>query len=146
MGVMLRPAFCFLLSSATVGTVACQSDDIGKPCTGMNVPYTGGATNDGDAISALGSQIVEYNTDFPCDAAVCVATIGSGGYCSRECATDHDCPGAFSCGTVMSYGPFTDRKYCIWRACQTDDDCGDPWTLGCRPIVPYSSFNVCYAR
>jgi hypothetical protein len=146
--------------AATIGGVTvlptCTTDDIGKECVGMNVPNPGGSTSEGDIIRAQGSEIIEYNTNFPCDDIVCVATIGSGGYCSRECASDDNCPPAFRCRSVMADGvladrnPLSDRKYCVWRECSVDQDCGDPWTLACKQVVEEgaagSSFRICASR
>ncbi|MBI5508684.1 MAG: hypothetical protein HY903_08015 [Deltaproteobacteria bacterium] len=119
----------------------CETNDIGKECAGMSIPTQSGATSEGDVFRAQGSEAVEYDTAFPCADIVCVATLGTKPYCSRECATDRNCPLAFECKTVMTYGPFAERQYCVWRTCERDQDCGDPWTIACKE-VPELSLNV----
>jgi hypothetical protein len=120
-------AFCVL--------AACTKDDLGNPCPQMVVPHQGKATTNGDLERTEGSEVVEYNTEFPCRDIVCVATLGRGSYCTHECDSDADCPRAFVCREVTKEGPFVKRKYCVWRACQTDEDCGDPWVMACS-VVP----------
>jgi hypothetical protein len=142
MGIRWTPWVVLVLG----GVLACQKDDIGIPCVGMNLPNAGGSTSEGDVIRAEGPEIVEYNVNFPCDGVVCVATIGSGGYCSKECTEDRECPQAFVCRTVQDYGPLADRKYCVWRQCKTDADCGDPWTMTCKQAFASMSIWICALR
>jgi len=146
MRIRTLPYWIYAGLGVAVAGSGCETTDVGKACTGMKVPYPGGATSSGDVINAFGSQIVEYNASLPCESGICVATIGNGGYCSRMCSHDSDCPQAMQCAEVMTQGPFANNTYCIWRQCQTDADCGDPWTIGCKPIVPYSSFMLCTFR
>jgi hypothetical protein len=139
--------FC-LAVCAQLFAVGCDSTDVGKPCPGMDVPNTGTSTTQGDVVIAQGAQIVEYSAAFPCDSGICVATIGANppGYCSALCTSDKDFPRAMGCAPVMTQGPFANNTYCVWRRCQTDADCGDPWTIDCKPIIPYSPYMVCTFR
>ena len=86
---------------AVVTTMACEETDIGKECTGMVIPNEGGATAEGDVKRAEGSEIVEYNTAFPCHTTVCVATLGRPGYCSQECREDARGAVAARCSRCM---------------------------------------------
>lgn len=131
--------------------VACtaQSEDIGHGCPNMVVPVQGVATTVGDDRRAEGSEVVEYNTDFPCQDIVCVATLGRGSYCTRECRSDANCPQAFECRVIMTYGPFAERKYCAWKQCQKDTDCGDAWVNACTDVPELGlteTVKLCEAR
>jgi hypothetical protein len=143
---------CLLLFTGATLAAGCETNDVGKTCgcdpkavdtaaECMSIPTQNGATTEGDVVRAQGSEAVEYNTAFPCSDIVCVATLGTTPYCSRECVSDHNCPVAFQCRTVMDYGPFAARKYCVWRECRLDPDCGDPWTIACK-VVPELSLNT----
>lgn len=130
-------------------TAACETNDIGHDCKGMTIPMQNAASTEGAVVTAQGSEAVEYNTAFPCSDIVCVATLGTQPYCSKECVTDAHCPVAFQCRTVMDYGPFAERKYCVWRQCARDQDCGDPWTIACTEVEELSlttPFKVCTWR
>ncbi|OGR12744.1 MAG: hypothetical protein A2341_18375 [Deltaproteobacteria bacterium RIFOXYB12_FULL_58_9] len=116
----------------------CQDDDIGVDCKGMDIPVESGATSEGDVMRAQGSEIVEYNAEFPCQTTVCIATLGRGGYCTQECTRDEQCPQAFSCRQVMDIGPFADSKYCSWKECENDDECGDPYEYACAKVEELS--------
>ena len=109
----------------------CDDTDIGETCTGMVIPTEGSATSEGDVMRAQGSEIVEYNTEFPCESTVCVATLGRGGYCSEECRADANCPSAFTCRVIMEMGPFAEERYCAWRECEFSEDCGDVDKYSC---------------
>jgi hypothetical protein len=138
-----------LLCLALALLTACETNDIGQECTGMTIPTQNGATSEGDVLRAQGSEAVEYNTTFPCSDIVCVATLGTKPYCSKECVADVNCPVAFQCRTVMDYGPFATRSYCVWRECKRDQDCGDPWTIACKEVPELSlntPFKVCSWR
>lgn len=113
---------------------ACETNDIGQPCPNMEVPNPGSATTDGNVARTEGSEIVEYNVKFPCESIVCVASVGKGAYCSKECTSSGECPGGFECRAVMDYGPFTNETFCVWRECTKDTDCGDPWVMGCKKV------------
>ena len=137
-----------LLFGATLGA-ACETNDVGDTCTGMTLPTQNGATTEGDVVRAQGSEAVEYDTAFPCSDIVCVATLGTSPYCSKECVEDANCPVAFRCRTVVTYEPFAQRKYCVWRECKRDQDCGDPWTIQCKKVPELSlvtPFTVCAWR
>lgn len=111
----------------TVGASACSdSSDVGNDCP-MEAPSSDAATSDGSQYPS----IVEINTEFPCDSLTCVNTNGRHSYCSRECATDGNCPSAFECATVTAVGPLADRKYCVWRACRAQLECGDVSKYDC---------------
>lgn len=120
----------------------CRNDDIGNSCPEMKVPDKGGATEEGDVLRAQGSEIVEYNAIFPCESAICVATLGRGAYCSSECSRDSQCPEAFGCRAVMDVGPFAGKTYCTWKECKTDDDCGDRDRFMCTRVPEQSLGNV----
>ncbi|MBI3180471.1 MAG: hypothetical protein HYZ27_12470 [Deltaproteobacteria bacterium] len=122
------------LAAVALVAAACETDDVGKPCPALEIPTEAAASNGGDVMVAQGSEVVEYNTDFPCRDIVCVATPGRGAYCSRECATDGNCPSAFACEVVMDFGPFAGRTYCVWRPCTDDADCGDANTYTCEEV------------
>jgi hypothetical protein len=115
--------------------VACQNHDIGADCPDLEVTNPGGVTEEGDVERSQGQQAVEFNTLFPCNSTACVATLGRGSYCSEECASNVNCPDGFSCEHVITAGPFTERKFCVWKICNEDADCGDPWTVECA-LVP----------
>jgi hypothetical protein len=68
---------------------------------------------------------IEINTQFPCDSLVCVTTQGRDPYCSQECRSDSTCPGAFECRVVTDSGPLASKKYCVWRRCHVQLECGD---------------------
>lgn len=126
-----RLAIALLIGALTPG---CEQEDVGSACPDMDVPNQGEATLDGDVRRAEGSEVVEYNTAFPCDDIVCVATLGRGSYCTRECAGDEYCPQGFECRVVMTYGPFAGRRYCTWARCDSDGDCGNPWLNACTAV------------
>ena len=120
---MIRRLPMLLLVALAAG--ACEDNDIGEVCKGMVIPNDGGASSEGDVMRAEGSEIVEYNTEFPCESTVCVATLARGGYCSRECRKDANCPSAFTCRVIMDMGPFAEETFCAWRECEFSEDCGD---------------------
>ncbi len=123
---------------ALAAAVACTETDIGKECTGMVVPDPGGASAEGDVMRAQGSEIVEYNAQFPCATTVCIATLGRGAYCTQECTRDEHCPPAFECRTVMELGPFAEQTFCAWKQCRASGDCGDPDTYACTRVEALS--------
>ncbi|HSI04247.1 MAG: hypothetical protein ACAI38_05230 [Myxococcota bacterium] len=126
-----------------------ETEDIGLACPNMVVPFQGEASTEGDLRRTEGSEVVEYNTEFPCQDIVCVASLGRGSYCTRECRSDANCPQAFECRVVMTYGPFEDRKFCTWKQCQEDTDCGNAWINACT-VVPElgltETIKLCEAR
>jgi hypothetical protein len=123
---------------ALLAAAACDDSDIGQECTGMDIPVPSGASAEGDVLRAQGSEIVEYNAEFPCQTTVCVATLGRGGYCSQECTKDTHCPKAFECRTVMDMGPFAEQHFCVWKQCSRDEDCGDPYEYICAKVAELS--------
>ncbi len=126
-----------------------QGEDIGLACPEMVVPQQGEASTEGDLRRTEGSEVVEYNTDFPCQDIVCVASLGRGSYCTRECRSDANCPDAFECRVVMTYGPFASRKYCTWKTCQEDTDCGNGWINACTEVPELGlteTIKLCEAR
>ena len=127
-----------LLTAGLPMLVACDTDDIGTQCDGMIIADTGHATTAGDVMTSRGSEIVEYNTEFPCETTVCIATLGRGGYCTRECSTDSNCPAAFKCREVMSMGPFAGETFCAWKECKFSEDCGDVDKYACTEVEELS--------
>jgi hypothetical protein len=131
-----------------IAPAACESSDVGSECTGMVVPVKSGATSEGDVQRSEGSEIVEYNAEFPCSSTVCVASLGRGAFCSAECATDDHCPQAFTCRTILTeVEPATlpteaaallEQRFCIWRECRTDKDCGDEFEYICAKVKELS--------
>lgn len=123
---------------ATTGLVlaACDSGDIGDVCDGMVVPDS--QAPGGDPTRTEGAELVEYNVLFPCDEPVCVATLGRGAYCSKECDRNGQCPTGFECREVMQLGPFAGRNFCVWSVCAVDSDCGNPWVAGCERVAELS--------
>jgi hypothetical protein len=138
-----------LLSLLPLAGCAVDNEGIGSACPQMVVPFQGDATTEGDVRRTEGSEVVEYNTEFPCQDIVCVATLGRGSYCTRECRTDANCPEAFECRAVMSYGPFEGRKYCTWKECAKDTDCGNAWINACTQVPELGltdTVKLCEAR
>ena len=129
---------CLTLLLAVAWLSACADSDIGKECTGMQIPDPGGASSEGDILRAQGSEIVEYNATFPCSTTVCIATLGGGAYCTQECTRDEHCPPAFSCRAVMDLGPFAGETFCAWKECGSSNDCGDPDTYACTRVEELS--------
>ncbi len=115
-----------LLCSALVGVSACNDDDVGKDC-----PMEAPPSNNGTATGSQFPADVEINTEFPCDSLTCVNTDGRHSYCSRECDADVNCPSAFQCSVVMDIGPLAGRKYCVWRGCRAQLECGDVAKYDC---------------
>ncbi len=109
-----------------LGLAACSTaDDVGQTCPLDQLP-------DGDdAQSADFQEIIEVNTEFPCENLVCLASNKRSGYCSRECRKDEGCPDAFECRQIGDIGPFVGRTFCAWRACQVSFECGDVKTYRC---------------
>lgn len=120
---------------------ACSESDIGSDCPSVAVPTPNGASTEGDVVRTQGSEIVEYDAQFPCESTVCIATLGKTPYCSKECSTDAQCPDAFECRQVMELGPFAERKYCAWRECVSDSSCGDRDDTVCEPYAELSIGN-----
>ncbi|MEE8408607.1 MAG: hypothetical protein V3T05_03285 [Myxococcota bacterium] len=119
--------------------VACDTDDIGTICEGMVIADPGHATTDGDVMTSRGSEIVEYNVTFPCENTVCIATLGRGGYCTRECSIrGSNCPSAFECREVLSIGPFAGETFCAWKECTFSEDCGDVDKYACTEVKELS--------
>ena len=119
----------------------CQTHDVGTTCEGMEIPFEPGSTLEGDVTRAQAPEVIEFDVEFPCEDPVCVITLGHGAYCSRECSDDAHCPAGFTCSTVMGVGPFEGYRFCVWRQCTQDSDCGDPWLVGCE-IVPELSLET----
>ncbi|MEO1171576.1 MAG: hypothetical protein AAFX94_05930 [Myxococcota bacterium] len=105
---------------------ACSEDDIGTECPIDDLDASEEET------PTSNPEVVEVNTQFPCESLTCVSTDGRTGYCSRECRTDANCPSAFTCEQVSPIGPFSDRTYCVWRSCRVDFECGDVNRYSCR--------------
>lgn len=106
---------------------ACSDDDdVGNDCPMQAPPSTGG-----NETGSAYPRDVEINTVFPCDSLTCVNTDGRPSYCSRECQTDTGCPAAFQCEEVISIGPLAGRKYCVWRGCRAQLECGDVKKYDC---------------
>ncbi len=103
---------------------ACSGGDIGQECTGFDVPNPGTGEGGAGSGQSQGSEIVEVNVEFPCESLTCVATVGRGGYCSRECGSDSNCPKGFTCASVTLVGQFKDQTFCRWAECESNDDCG----------------------
>lgn len=106
----------------------CNDDDVGTSCPQMQVP-----SGDNSA-STSGSQYpadVEVNTEFPCDSLTCVVSSGREPYCSRECVSDVNCPSAFTCSVLSTIGPLANRKFCVWRGCRAQLECGDVSKYDC---------------
>lgn len=127
-----------------VVVMGCETGDIGTPCPEMDLggeqptsPADGNA-DDGSVVSVRGNEAVEYNVEFPCTSAICVATLGRQPYCSRECDDKMQCPDGFSCRRVMAMGPLAGRTYCAWKECDNHGDCGDPWSLACTRVLEES--------
>ncbi|MEZ4271247.1 MAG: hypothetical protein R3C68_07390 [Myxococcota bacterium] len=120
-----------------VNSACSQFGGVGSPCPELEVPPK--AVVD-DLNSSQGNDVVEFDTRFPCEDVVCVATVGTDGYCSHECLQDKHCPSGFVCSVVTSLGPFSQRRFCVWSDCETDDDCGDPWRVRCA-VVPELSLS-----
>ena len=66
----------------------------------------------------------------PCEKGFCLSSSGE----SQKVACVNDCPQGFSCRTVMNVEPFKDRTFCVWKECEKDSDCGDPWVRQCTVI------------
>jgi hypothetical protein len=132
---MSRLALTLTLAAALI---ACEDNDIGRECTGMVVPVPSGGSSEGDVMRAQGSEIIEYNAQFPCSTTVCVATLGRGAYCSQECTRDEDCPSAFECREIMSLGPFAGQQLCAWKRCTSSGSCGDPDEFICSRVEELS--------
>ncbi len=104
-----------------------QASDVGLACP-MEVPPPEPNPTTG---SVSYPAVVEVNTAFPCDSLVCVALAGVPPYCSQICREDAGCPEAFECRVVNAAGPFADRRYCVWRRCRSQLECGDVTTYDC---------------
>ncbi len=137
-----------LVLAAVAGALACDNSDVGDECSDMVVPVESGATSEGDVQRSQGSEIVEYNAEFPCTSTVCVASLGRGAFCSAECKTDANCPEAFECRTILTeLDPATlpeevaallEQRFCIWRECNVDEDCGDEFEYVCAKVEELS--------
>lgn len=124
LSVDMRLSLGFLILPALV---ACENDDLGTFCP-MEVTPIEQPT---DPLDVSFPSVVEVNTRFPCDALVCVSTLGREPYCSRECVSDSNCPSAFVCETVTELEPFAERSYCVWRPCTVQLECGDTSRYDC---------------
>ena len=136
------------IAGLALGAAACDDSDVGDDCSLMDVPIESGATSEGDVQRAQGSEIVEYNAEFPCSSTVCVASLGRGAFCSAECKTDDHCPQAFECRNILTeldleslpddVAAMLEQKYCIWRRCNADKDCGDEFEYVCAKVEELS--------
>jgi len=117
------------LSIFFVLTLGCGGDsDVGKSCP-MSVPA---ATSEQPEASSIDfPTYVEINTEFPCASMVCVAATGRSPYCSLECRSDDGCPQSFECRVVTETGPLAGKRYCVWRYCQVQLECGDVKKYDC---------------
>ena len=105
----------------SLGTSACERDDIGKPCPEL-LEGTDPGSSSGTRVET--QEVVEQRVSFPCDELICVATDGRPGYCSKRCREDAGCPVGFECRTIQTIGPFAGEKFCAWKPCSTRTDCG----------------------
>jgi hypothetical protein len=111
---------------AAVLTGCATDDDVGELC-----PMQAPSSTVGNETGSQYPRDVEINTDFPCDSLTCVNTDGRPSYCSRECQSDTGCPSAFLCQEVIAIGPLAGRKYCVWRGCRAQLECGDVKKFDC---------------
>jgi hypothetical protein len=117
-----RVTIIFVLVS---GACNAQSD-VGQSC-----PVEAPAADSNSAASVSYPSIIEVNTGFSCDSLTCVSTAGREGYCTQECLSDQSCPSAFECRVVMQGGPMAGRRFCVWRSCWVQLQCGDVSTYDC---------------
>lgn len=129
---MIRRVACMTITAWGVG---CATPDVGQSCPDMTVPFESHSTIGSDVAQAQSPEAVEFNVTFPCEHPVCVLTLGHEPYCSKECTHDGQCPTGFACRPVMTVGPFAGVQFCVWKPCNRDTDCGDPWEYGCE-VVP----------
>jgi hypothetical protein len=129
---------CGSVAALLACAIGCETHDLGSPCPAMAIPFQPAEELDGGVQWAKGPEVVEFDVEFPCEDPVCVITLGHTPYCSRECATDANCPNGFQCRTVMDLGPFQGMRFCVWKTCAAPSDCGDPWVLGCERVPELS--------
>ncbi len=116
-----------LFCGALVLSACREQSDVGEACP-MELPT---ADDTASESSVAYPATVEINTEFPCDSLVCVAMSGRPAYCTSECRADASCPDAFECRVVNETGPFAGRKYCVWRRCRVQLECGDVSKYDC---------------
>ncbi len=117
-----------LALAAPLLVFGCDDTDIGQDCPELEA-VEGPSGGGGQTVT---QEVVAVDPRFPCDDLICIATNGIAGYCSKKCRSDVSCPPAFECRTVQPIGEFANDQFCAWKACSSDDDCGDADTYCCR--------------
>jgi hypothetical protein len=127
---MTRRAALAMLS--VMSAVGCEKSDVGKPCPQL----LGGAdpSQSGEENQVVTEEVVEQNVGFPCDELICVATAGRSGYCSKKCREDAGCPDGFECREIQPTGDFAGQKFCVWKRCESRDDCGNKDDFCCVKV------------
>ncbi|HVP68240.1 MAG TPA: adventurous gliding motility lipoprotein CglC [Anaeromyxobacteraceae bacterium] len=122
---MSRHLLAALPFAALVGAAACQSVDVGQPCS-MQLSYADGGpiavpVGDGGVYCSAESADFLLTGDYDCAGLVCLQS--PDGTCSDQAAT-----------------PYQVRTFCS-KACVSDSDCFNSQTgLVCRRIVLDPSF------
>ena len=74
--------------------------------------------------------------DGKCESFQCVSTQVRPNYCSRECASDRNCPDGFACAQLQPVGPLSQNRYCLLaKTCRPNvsGDCPRD-TMVCRRV------------
>jgi hypothetical protein len=121
----------FLFTAARAGVLFagvlslchCHASDVGQPCPQAIQGLTP-ATATGDPTVSNTVETLVQGVTLPCEEMLCVASVGSRGYCTKKCLNDTACPRGFICRAVQEAGAFAAQKFCVWKPCQTRADCG----------------------
>ena len=122
---LVRVSFlgALLLALASLGSMACEDNGIGRPCD--------------IGADAGQSQAVYNNQALECPSRICLKpvnqgspTLDTGPYCSATCSKDSDCDGqkrdnaersdlrcktGFACGVAFVVGPLCCQKLCLCK-------------------------------
>lgn len=118
----------FLALAACLSLAACQSSDLGKPCSGTPIDA---CANPIDGETPV-IEVVGVQRDEACQSFQCLSQKGFGPYCTQSCGTAQDCPDGFTCQQVQNVGPLANQKFCVFQTgCTHNSDCHNLGNVQC---------------
>lgn len=140
-----KPVILATISLITLLAAACNDHDLGTTCF---ITDGGGldSSSDTEENITLTNEVVSQNLSYDCASFICIATKGSGGYCSQKCRNDAGCPEGFTCRHVQQVGNFANTKFCTFKECKTVADCGNEEEFVCQAVsgvIPNEEIHLC---